>query len=112
MQIQVAVSGFLTPFGYEALTVGTTAVGLTASKYRITGTELARDQGNARVVMIQIEGRVRYRIDGGAATGTDGHILNDGDILTLGSYQQFKNLSMIRVSTEVSDATARVTYMR
>jgi hypothetical protein len=108
----VSISGFLTPFDYEAVVVSTAAVGLTAAKYNATASLAAAEQGKARLVMLTVEGRVRFRFDGVSPTGTEGHILNDGDVLYLNSIAQISQFKAIRNSTEVSDATLRVTYLR
>jgi hypothetical protein len=103
----VAISGFLTPFDYESVTVGVGSTTLTSTKYLVTG-----DNGRARLVMITVEGRVRFRFDGTAPTGTEGHILNDGDVMYLGSLTQMSQFKAIRHSGESVDAVLKVTYLR
>lgn len=113
MQVTTHVPGLFTPYEFESVTVGTSAVGLTTSKWRQRGSEANRDMGNARVVFITVEGRIRYRIDGLAdPTGLVGHVLDNGDTLTLASIEQFTKFRAIRENGEVADATLRVTYMR
>jgi len=106
MNISLNVSGFLTPYDFESLTVGVAAVGLTATKYHP-----AAQAGDARIVIITCEGRVRFRWD---ADPTDaiGHTLNDGDTLTLSGFSNISKIKFIRHSGEVADATLRVSYLR
>jgi len=113
MNVTTHISGLLTPYAFESVTIGVTVGSLTASKYIQRGSEALRDLGDARLVMISVEGKVRYRLDGVAdPTGAVGHLLYNGDVLTLGSMQQFKLFRAIRETSESSDATLRVTYFR
>lgn len=115
MQVQTTISGLLTPYDEETVTVSTAAEApLTAAKYIPRGSADVRDLGTARVVMVSVEGRVRYRLTGNNPTAEvgGGHILNDGDGLTLSAVQQFKNFRAIRHEAETADATLFVTYLR
>lgn len=113
MNVSTTISGLLTPFEYESKTVSTAAVGLTASKYQQRGSEAVRDMGDARLAIISCEGRVRYRLDGNAdPTSAEGHILSDGDTLTLSSFRQFVLFRAIRHADEGVDAKLKVTYLR
>lgn len=71
---------------FEAITVSTTAIGLTAAKSQA-----------AVAAEITVEnGPVRFRTDGTAATATVGHLLSDGDVLYLDNISDMTSLSMIR----------------
>lgn len=116
MQVNTTIAGFLTPYQDETVDVGAGATGLTGSKYRPTGDAATREMGIARAALVQVEGRVRYRLLGSAndptATPAGGHVLNDGDTITLSSYQQFVNFRVIRHESEAANAKLFVTYLR
>lgn len=112
MQIEQSIAGFFTPFAYENITVDATVggVGLTQTNVSLP----ADPNGNhARLVVITSEGAdCRYSVLAGTppVAGTTGHLLTNGSMLTLGSWQQMKAVRFIR-ETGVS-ATLRVTYYR
>lgn len=113
MQVSTNISGLSSPLTEETVTVGVAAVTvLTTAKWQQRGSELIRDQGNARFAILTIEGRIRYWFSGTAPTGAIGHIGNDGDTITLASESQFKNFKAIREIAETSDATIRISYFR
>lgn len=83
---------------HEAITVSSTALGVTVEKVKAAG------------VLITIEGaNIRFRFDGAAVTTTTGHIAYEGDSIVLRNRNAALNLSMIR--DDSTDATARVTYL-
>ncbi len=114
MDISLSIAGHLTPYDYEAKTVGTSVVaGLTATKLEPTGSAALRDLGKCRLARIFVEGAsVRFRDDGGDPSGTAGNLLNSGDYFYIGNLQQMKNLKVIRKSDASADATFYITYFR
>lgn len=95
------------PGDYEVLTVGTEVVRLSTAKIRPATGSYARML--ARAAMISSEsGDLRFRIDGGAPTASDGHYLVDGDCLVLSGSQALQHFQAIRTG-DVS-AILRVTY--
>lgn len=116
MEISQSIAGHLNAYGYETITVSTSVVGLTGSKIEPADHPLL---GKMRLVRIVVEGsRVRFRDDGTSdesgpnPTGSNGTILNPGDIFWIANLQQAKNFKAIRHSDETTDATLRVTYFR
>ena len=70
----------------EELTVGNSALGMTASKY-----------GTLNSAKITIAGaNMSFKVDGGTATSTEGHILYDSDELELESHEEIVAFSAIR----------------
>ena len=117
MQVEQSVAGHLEAFDYDDLTINNTASGLTAAKLNPTSTQVGRDFGKCRMVIIEVEGAdVRYTVHtGGTPVGTNqgsptGHLLPNGSILTLANLMQLKNFSVVRETA--SNATLRVTYYR
>ncbi len=92
------------PFGYESVTISSTVTGLTASAYTPA-------EGFLCGALVTVEGaQVRFRVDGGNPSTTEGHLLNVGDTLTLVNAMEVKNFKAIRAGA--SDATLRITYYR
>ncbi len=96
------------PYDFESLTVSTTAVGLSSSKYDLTN---ADPNLRTRKVQCAVEtAAVRYRLDGTAPTSSVGEILYANDRLIL---TQPKEISQVRfIRKDSSDATLRCTYWR
>ncbi|MGH9257354.1 MAG: hypothetical protein ACRD3C_22570 [Vicinamibacterales bacterium] len=89
---------------YEAITVSTTAVGISA------GVLQQSTSGQATVCALSVEGaEIRYRFDGVAPTATEGHRIPASTTLPLSGFANLSSLRMIRESG--SDATVRVTCM-
>ena len=96
------VIGKYKPFDFETITVSSTAIGLTASKYNVSP--------KPKKVFITAETNLcRYRMDGTDPTGSVGHLLLPTSSLTLEGTEQFENVKFIRTG---SDATLQVTYLR
>lgn len=96
------ISGDYVGFAYEALTISTTAVALTAAKY-ISGDR------KARVAHITVEAQaLNYTYDGTTPTSSVGHNLTAGSVLTLSGYANIAAFRAIRSGG--SDATLKVTY--
>lgn len=97
----------LDAFAYEALTISSTAVALTAATYAPSG---ARE---ALVALITVEANtIRYRQDGTAPTATEGHqrISGNESVVLIYGRQNIRNFRAIR--QDVADATIRITYFR
>lgn len=115
MDIVQSVSGGYTPYAYEDITIDATAggVGLTASNIKPTASALNRDLGKARLVLLTVDGAdVRFTLDGTAPVGTTGpgHLMHDGDGISIMSYKIMTDIRFIRDGA--TSAKARVTYLR
>ena len=91
-----------TPFAYEKITVTNSSVSVLNETYR----------NSARAIFLTIEDNpIRYRIDGGNPTSSDGHLLSDSALQNLWLHDGWaiKNLKMIGIN---GDATVIVTYYR
>jgi len=87
---------------YEAITVSTNAIGITVSKLR------SSRYGPCTGAFITVENyNIRFRVDGGNPTTTEGHVLTAGQNLTLGSESDVGKFRAIR--DDAVDATLRVT---
>jgi hypothetical protein len=90
-------------FDYESITVSTTAVGLTASKFNSYAAY------EIKAFMTLESAQIRWRIDGTNPTSTEGHAFEAGTNLTVEGY---KNLSQFKaIKTGTSDGVLKVTYM-
>lgn len=76
-----------TAWGFETVTVGTTAIGVTAS----SGDNVAH-----RAVMTVETAQIRFRYDGTDPTSTVGHLANVGDRLTLEGRANIRRFRAIR----------------
>ena len=90
--------------GYESITVGAAAIGVTAAVLATTPLPLAaflsvEDAGVAGM---------RFRIDGTNPTAAEGHLLHDEDSITISGLGDLNRFRAIRVG---ADVTIRVTYM-
>lgn len=96
------IVGNYTAFGYEALTVSTTALALSASEY-ISGDR------KAQVAHITVESNpVNYTYEGTTPTSSVGHNLTAGSTLTLSGYANIAAFRVIRSGG--ADATVKITY--
>jgi len=100
--MQVVVRAFLA-FDYESVTVSSTAVGLTASKFN------AYAAYEVKAFMTLEGAQIRWRIDGTNPTSTEGHLLEAGQNLTIEGYKNLSQFKAIRTGT--SDGVLKVTYM-
>lgn len=92
-------------FDFEVITVSSTAVGLTASKYAPAGAERADS------AFLTLEGgEIRYRYDGTNPTASVGHRLSDGGYVVLIGQNQLEKFKAIRVGG--SDGSLSTTYER
>lgn len=100
--IQQRISKNYVGFGYEAFTVSTTALALSASEY-VSGNK------KAQVAHITVESQpINYTYEGTTPTSSIGHNLTAGSTLTLEGYANIVAFRMIR--SGASDATVKVTY--
>lgn len=86
---------------YEAITVSTTAVGLTRSKYDKV------DPPHGAVLTVE-SASLRFREDGTDPTSSQGHLLNVGAVLTLDNPSRMEKFRAIRSGS--TDATLRISY--
>jgi hypothetical protein len=94
----------LTPFAFETITVGATAVGFTATVYAPTGAVPAD-----MAVVTTEDDAIRYREDGVDPTAAVGHVIAVDTAFTACGVQSIRNIRMIRVTT---DASLSVSYYR
>jgi len=86
---------------YEKITVSTDAIGITVSKLRNSM------YGPCTGAFITVEdANVRFRLDGTDPTTTEGHMLTNGQNLTLGSESDVGKFRAIR--DDAVDAVLRV----
>lgn len=98
-------------YDYETITVGTSAVGLTASKINKLSPTASTKGAIKTLVIISVEGaNIRYRIDGIAPTSTVGDLVYAGDRITFDDYYDAYNFKAIRDSAAATDATLQVQY--
>lgn len=104
------ISGSLTPYAHETLTFGATPGGLTPSKLKPSSTQLQRDFGPARLVLMTLEGAaVRVTIDGTVPVATlTGHLFPIASSVTLANYQEMVNF--LAVCETGVGTTAQITY--
>jgi hypothetical protein len=100
------VLGASESYGFQRIQVTTTtAVGIDSSLIS-QPTNSAPPCG----ALVTAEGQsLRFRIDGGLATPTTGHLLTAGNAVNIDSWQDMRNLSMIG---QTATSTATVTTIR
>lgn len=107
-QAQGACIGFseqVLPFGFESITVSTTAVGFT------TATIAPAGAGRASVAVVTTESNpLRWRADGTNPSSTVGHVAVADTTITICGITAVANFKMIR--SGASDATVRATFFR
>lgn len=99
-------NGPIPTYAYESLTVSSTAVGLTASKYTQTSATLPTISAKFALITVE-DDAIRFRTDGTDPTTTEGHKLAAGDTLLLDCWDDIRRFKAIRVTT---DAKIRVSY--
>lgn len=105
-----ASNRYATAYDYEAITVSSTAVGLTATKVTPSAAANTPAHGKAFEVFISVEtNAIRYRIDGTDPTASEGHPVAAGASVTITGYDNIRRLKMIRQS---ADAAVKVTFFR
>jgi len=90
-------------FDYESVTVSSTAVGLTASKFNSYAAY------EIKAFMTLESAQIRWRIDGTNPTSTEGHLFEVGANLTIDGYKNLSQFKAIRTGT--TDGVIKVTYM-
>lgn len=103
---------------HEAITVSTSAIGLTAGKLTtanlanaVSGEQSYIEVKRVSKALITVEtDLVRFRIDGTNPTSSTGHQLSAGDSLEISGFQNLTNIRFIR--SGAADATIRITYYR
>jgi hypothetical protein len=90
-------------FDYESITVSTTAVGLTASKFNSYAAY------EIKAYMTLETAQIRWRLDGTNPTSSEGHLLEVGTNLTVEGYKNLSQFKAIRTGT--TDGVLKVTYM-
>ena len=95
-RVQIVESG--DPIGFEALTVGTSAVGLTPT----TGATQAE-------ITVELAD-VRVRSDGTDPTATVGHLILDGAVISLSSAKDIAAFKAIRDAS--TNVTLSISYLR
>ena len=94
-------------YTFEKLTVSSTAVGLTSTKYdQRSTTNQPNIQAEFALVSVETDA-LRYRTDGTDPDATTGHKLEAGDELLLSGANDIQRFRAIRVTT---DATIQVSY--
>lgn len=83
---------------HEAITVSSTALGVSAETVKAGGVFITVEDAN-----------IRFCFDGTVATSTTCHVAYDGDSILLRNKASASALSMIR--DDSTDATVRVTYL-
>lgn len=87
-------------FGYEALTVADTAVGVT----------FAQASDAERMIATVETAQVRYRYDGGSPTAADGHLAEVGDVIVI---EGSGNITAFRaIRTGGTSGVLRITFER
>ncbi len=95
------------PGGYEVVTVGAAAVGLSAAKINPSSGPYAKASARAALVSSE-EGDLRFRLDGAAPTASNGHYFTSGDTLVLSGTQALAQFLAIRAGE--ANGVLRVTY--
>ena len=94
-RVQIVESG--DPIGFEALTVSTTAVGLTAT-----------DGATQAEITVELAD-VRVRSDGVDPTATVGHLILDGAVISLSSAKDIAAFRAIRDAS--TNVTLSISYL-
>lgn len=87
------------PLGHEAVTIGTTAVG-------ITSTAITNMPPGAAVITVE-DASIRYAFDGTTPTSTIGHQADAGDVIELTTRDEVTKFLAVRIGED--SATLRVT---
>ena len=95
------------PGDYEVVNVGATVVALSITKIKPQSGPFNKQSAFAALLSLETAD-IRFRLDGGQPSGTDGHYLTSGDTLLLTGTQALKQFQAIRAGT--TNGTLRVTY--
>lgn len=101
---------WLNAYDFEALTVSTTAVGLTELK--VLGNLSSDNLGPGKVAYVtSAVDNVRYRFDANPSA-TVGHVLVAGETLWLNGPWEMANVKFIRHSAASADTVLSISYLR
>jgi hypothetical protein len=95
------------PGDYEVVTVGTEAAVLSPGKIKPVSGPFARMTARAALLSLE-EGDIRFRIDGAAPTGGNGHYFSSGDVLIISGSQALRQFQAVQAGE--ANGTLRVTY--
>lgn len=101
------MANWATAYDHEQITVSTTAVGFTATKYRPTSADARR--ATKVVVTVDPTNPIRYTLDGTTPTSSVGHYAVATQFVLEG-YDNIKNFKAIRQGA--SDAGVAASFMR
>jgi len=99
----------LAPGGFESISVGSTAAGLSETAYKPASGRYAGREAQAAFLTIE-DGDVRWRQDGSDPTAAVGHYLIAGKSLLLQGAQAIYQFRAI-CATGISRAVMRATYL-
>ena len=85
---------------YESLAVDNEVVQLSSAKF-----DTSPPKTSALITVEDVS--VRYRIDGGSPTATEGHLVTTNDVIQLESYQEIQQFKVISTAT---GSVIKVTY--
>ena len=105
-------SGEWNPYAYEKISVSTTAIGPTVTTIAQSDGQNPVTARRARAALVTVDATnpVRFRLDGGNPTATDGHELLGNDEILIEGVDSVKKMRFIRSGG--ADATIHVTYYR
>ena len=95
---------------YEKITIADASIGFTAAKIKGPGTEWSPTRGCQEVLCtfeIASDG-ARFKTNGTAPTTTDGHLIENGDTISIKNPHDILNFRAIR--TAAVSGTLHVTY--
>ncbi len=102
-----------TAFAWESVTFDATAggIGFTSATYNPTVTDKPSEFSRAEVAVLSCQtAQMRYRVDGGTVTSSNGMLVNPGDMLIV---YGFSNISAFRgIRTGGTSAVCDITYYR
>ena len=98
----------LDAYSHESITVSTAALGFTTSETRKTISGTTQTVSAVEALITVESNPIRYTMDGTTPTSLVGHLLTDGDNITVSGMGNIKRFKMIR--SGASDATVKVTY--
>jgi hypothetical protein len=111
----ITVDNPLPAYDHEAITVSTSALGLTSTKITVVASiggaveSQYQNVKHADEALITTEtDKVRFRLDGTNPTSSTGHELAAGDTLIVSGWKNIQAIRFIRSGS--ADATLRCTY--
>lgn len=104
---------YRTAFAWEAVTVTGAAggVGFTAATFNPTVTDMPSQYSRAELAVVNCNGAdIRYRVDGGTVTSSNGMLVRDGDWILIYGYTNINAFRAIRTAS--TSVTCDATYYR